>query len=237
MTVPFTTPIELGGRTLDPADSPFRFRMLRPPAAAPADLAPRLESLLRVPTAGPPLVPHAPAVVVLPDATRATFVRPMVEAVIEHLVAGGLAPSDVHLLVAGGLHRPPTPAELAKLLGAELNGRYPLHLHDADDPALIPAGTTRRGTPVYLPRLILDARTLVVIGGITPHYFAGWTGGMKGLVPGAAGRATITANHRRAVAPDQPGVSIRRASRDPSAGTRSPRTSSRRHGTRRVPFS
>ncbi len=204
MTIPLTTPIVLGGGAFDPAAFPYRFSTLPPVPPPRVDLGTRLPGLLRQPTAGPPLSARAPAVVVVPDATRATFVRPMVEAVVRHLIGGGLPPSDVHLLLAGGLHRPPTSSELARLLGPEIHGRFPLHLHDADDPSLVHVGTTRRGTPVHLPRLVMEARTLVVVGGITPHYFAGWTGGMKGLVPGAAGRPTITANHRRAVAPAEP---------------------------------
>jgi nickel-dependent lactate racemase len=78
-------------------------------------------------------------------------------------------------------------------------------VHDADDPGLRHLGSTRRGTPILLPDRILGARTVVVAGGITPHYFAGWTGGAKGLVPGAAGRATILANHRLSVDPEMPG--------------------------------
>ncbi len=203
MTIPLTTPIELaGGHHFDPTHTPYRFRTLRSQRAPHRDPAPHLPDLLRAPTAGPPLIPKAPAVVVVPDATRATFVRQMVEAVMHHLVASRLNPADVHLLIAGGLHRPPTPAELTQLLGSGTDGRFPLHLHDADDPALEPVGRTRRGTPVLLPRLVLSARTLVVVGGITPHYFAGWTGGLKGVVPGAAGRATVAANHRLAVTPE-----------------------------------
>ncbi len=206
MTVPLQAPLEFAsGERYDPGAVPYRASILRPGRRPPADLETRLLERLRLPTAGPPLVPHAPALVLVPDATRATFVRPMVGAVIEHLLDRGLSPADVHVLIAGGLHRPPSPEELRKLIGPRVDGGYRVHLHDADDPALIHCGTTRRGTPVWLPRLVTEARTLVIVGGITPHYFAGWTGGLKGLVPGAAGRATVTSNHRLAVAPDLPG--------------------------------
>jgi nickel-dependent lactate racemase len=200
-----TAPVELpGGHHLDPGASPFRWSTL--PAASPprGDLTAILPERLRRPTAGPPLTASVPVLVIVPDATRATFVRPMVEATTGHLCEEGLAPDDVHLLIAGGLHRPPTPPELVRLLGDEIARRHPIHVHDADDPSLTHCGTTRRGTPVFLPRRLLAARTLVLIGGITPHYFAGWTGGLKGLVPGAAGSPTITANHRLAVDPRRP---------------------------------
>ena len=141
--------------------------------------------------------------VLVPDATRATFVSPMVEGVVELLLEAKLHAGDVHLLIAGGLHRPPRSVELTQLLG-QAEGHFPVHVHDADDTRLVGIGTTRCGTPVELSPLLLRSHTLIVISGITPHYFAGWTGGIKGIVPGAAGRATITANHRLAVDPTRP---------------------------------
>lgn len=170
----------------------------------PPDLAARLAARLRAPTAGPPLTLTPPVLVLLPDATRATFVRTMVDRVSELILEARLGPGDAELLVAAGLHRPPHPGELAQLVG-DAGAHFAVRCHDADDPNLVSCGTTRRGTPVELPRPLLDARTLIVIGGITPHYFAGWTGGLKGVVPGAGGRATITANHRLAVDPTRSG--------------------------------
>jgi nickel-dependent lactate racemase len=142
--------------------------------------------------------------VVVPDATRATFVRAMVGGVTEYLAAAGLEGDDVQILIAGGLHRPPTVSELAQLLGPAA-GRFPITVHDADDPALVTSSPTRRRTPVLLSRHLHEAGTVVLLGGITPHYFAGWTGGLKGIVPGAAGRVTVTANHRLAVDASRPG--------------------------------
>jgi nickel-dependent lactate racemase len=128
----------------------------------------------------------------------------MAEAVLAAWHAAGMQAEDCEILIAGGLHRAPTPAELTELLGSDIPRQFRNAVHDADEPGLRQLATTQRGTPVLLPERLFTARTLVVVGGITPHYFAGWTGGAKGLVPGAAGRATILANHRLSVDPRMP---------------------------------
>ena len=204
MLSPLSKPVELpGGVVLDPRATGCSWWAPEPANASP-ELLDGLSDLLRRPTVGPPLRAEGPALLVVPDATRATFIRPMAEAVLAFWRAAGLAAEDCAILIAGGLHRQPTPAELHELLGPDVPGELRVVVHDADDPSLRHLGTTARGTPILLPRRLLEARTLVIAGGITPHYFAGWTGGAKGLVPGAAGRATILANHRLSVAPDTP---------------------------------
>jgi lactate racemase len=200
--LPVLEPVTLpGGMELDPRSTPYSW-WAPEPVPTPPDLVSHLPDLLRRPTVGPALRADPPALLVVPDATRGTFVRPMAEAVLAAWHAAGLRAEDCAVLVAGGLHRAPTPAELGELLGSDIPRRFRITVHDADDPGLRHLGSTRRGTPILLPDRILGARTVVVAGGITPHYFAGWTGGAKGLVPGAAGRATIVANHRLSVDPD-----------------------------------
>src|SRR5262245_35405944 len=112
MLLPLSKPAELpGGVVLDPHSTGFSWWAPRPPAEPP-DLLRQLPNLLRRPTAGPPLPAAAPALLVVPDATRATFVRPMAEAVVGAWREAGLHAEDIELQIAGGLHRPPTSAEL-----------------------------------------------------------------------------------------------------------------------------
>ncbi|HWN81051.1 MAG TPA: lactate racemase domain-containing protein, partial [Candidatus Udaeobacter sp.] len=204
MLAPLSKPVELPGEAiLEPGSAGYCWWAPEPALESP-DLVPRLPDLLRKPTSGPALRADPPALLLIPDATRATFVRPMAAAVLAAWRDAGLAAEDCTILIAGGLHRQPTPAEVEELLGPEVPRQFQVVVHDADDPALRHLGATDRGTPILLPPRLLAAGTLVVAGGITPHYFAGWTGGAKGLVPGAAGRATILANHRLSVAPDTP---------------------------------
>jgi nickel-dependent lactate racemase len=68
---------------------------------------------------------------------------------------------------------------------------------DSDPSRLKSVGTTSRGTPVEVFGPVLDADARVLLGVIEYHYFAGYSGGLKALVPGVCGKATIQANHRR----------------------------------------
>ncbi len=75
--------------------------------------------------------------------------------------------------------------------------------HDARlDHAHVPVGTTSRGTAVSVDRRVVDSGSLLLINSVEPHYFAGYTGGRKSLVPGVAGYNTIEQNHRLALQPE-----------------------------------
>ena len=104
-------------------------------------------------------------------------------------------------LVATGSHPRPTDAELDVLFGGHIGSVRPrLFVHDArDDARLVSYGTTRRGTEVRLNRLFSEADCVVTVGSVEPHYFAGWTGGRKFLLPGIAGFRSIEQNHRLAL--------------------------------------
>jgi nickel-dependent lactate racemase len=109
----------------------------------------------------------------------------------------GVAPERISCLVGGGIHRPPTEEEIRCLLGEELAARIEVHAHHASDPAeCVTLGVTSRGTPVALNRRLLETDHVVVVGGITFHYFAGFSGGRKGVLPGCAAEPSIQRNHK-----------------------------------------
>jgi len=136
-------------------------------------------------------------VCVIPDATRAAGVGRVMAQLYARLRGRGVAPERVSCLVGGGIHRPPTAAEIRQLLGAELAARIEVHAHHASDPAeCVTLGVTSRGTPVALNRRLLEADRVVVVGGITFHYFAGFSGGRKGVLPGCAAEPSIQHNHK-----------------------------------------
>lgn len=147
-------------------------------------------------------------VIIVNDATRPTPTA----AVLTALRARGLLrvpkssahSSALRLLIATGSHAAGDEDDLAQILGPDnvADLRAITQWHDARDHAnLIYLGETRRGTPVSIHRAVVEAWGMVLINSVEPHYFAGFTGGRKSLVPGVAGLATIEANHRLALEP------------------------------------
>jgi len=118
------------------------------------------------------------------DATRPTRTRETIDA----------CDLKCDFIVASGAHSPPTPTELEFIFGSEYAEKR-IDVHDSRRSPCVELGTTSRGTPVALNREILGYRRLLVIGSVEPHYFAGYTGGRKGLLPGIAAYDTIERNH------------------------------------------
>jgi lactate racemase len=129
------------------------------------------------------------------DLTRATPNDRIIPWLLEHL--GHLPPQHVTLLNQLGTHRPNTPAELDQMLTPAVTRRYRVVNHEPENPdALVQVGTTRDGTPALLNRHLIEADVRIITGFIEPHFFAGFSGGPKGILPGCAGLATVMSNHR-----------------------------------------
>lgn len=131
-------------------------------------------------------------VLVVTDHTRPTPTSRLLPLVLESL-SPIVRRDDVTILVATGTHRPPTEDELQWMLG-DLRHEFRVCIHDCDRD-LVDVGTTSRGTRVLLNRLVVEADHVITVGHIGMHYYAGYSGGRKNLLPGVAGRATIEANH------------------------------------------
>jgi nickel-dependent lactate racemase len=103
-------------------------------------------------------------------------------------------------VVATGLHRPPTREELVERLGGELLERLQVLSHDAYDAKnLAYMGETSLGTPLWVNEVVNDSDLVIGDGYIEPHFFAGYTGGGKNILPGVAGFETIRINHGAAM--------------------------------------
>ncbi|MDD3153925.1 MAG: nickel-dependent lactate racemase [Victivallaceae bacterium] len=103
---------------------------------------------------------------------------------------------DVTILIATGCHRPPTQAELIQKFGEKIVRREKIVIHDAFNSAeLEEAGTLPSGGKLILNKAALHTDLLVSEGFIEPHFFAGFSGGRKSVLPGVASRVTVLANH------------------------------------------
>ena len=132
--------------------------------------------------------------VVFTDITRATPNDRLIPWLLEHLA--DLPGGNITLLNSTGTHRPNTDAELRRLLSPAVVEGYRVLNHDCekhDD--LVRVGTMRDGSPALLNRHVVEADLRIVTGFIEPHFFAGFSGGPKGIMPGCAGLATVMSNH------------------------------------------
>lgn len=134
--------------------------------------------------------------VVIDDGSRPTPVAKLLPEVLEELCRGGAELNQITLVPALGVHRAMTTVEVGQRVGAEWLKKMSWESHDCDDPERMRfLGTTSRGTPVWINRVVADADLIVLIGCIEPHIIASFGGGYKNLIPGVAGRETIAHNH------------------------------------------
>ena len=127
------------------------------------------------------------------DLTRATPNDRIIPWLLEHL---GRPNDNITLLNQLGTHRPNTREELETMLTREVVANYRVLNHEPENPeALVQVGTTADGTPALLNRHIVEADLRIITGFIEPHFFAGFSGGVKGIMPGCAGLETVMSNH------------------------------------------
>lgn len=135
---------------------------------------------------------------VIPDHTRRCcldLTLPRMTSMLE----GDFA-ARITLLVANGSHLPVSDDRLTDLVGETVRRRYPVWQHDCRDRALLLFfGETSSGTPVWLNRRLRECDWVITLGPVVLHYFAGFGGGPKMILPGLAGYDTIAGNHRRAI--------------------------------------
>ena len=138
---------------------------------------------------------HSAAIVTC-DRTRGVPSRLTIPLILEELRSGGMDLDRVKVLVATGLHKGETIVDAGERLGEELLDRLRVEIHDSDDRAqLVELGKLPSGAPLYLNRSVVDSDLVIVESNVEPHFFAGFTGGSKVILPGVAGTETILRNH------------------------------------------
>jgi len=138
--------------------------------------------------------------VITSDITRPCPSARLLPPVLNELRQGGIQDQEITVVFGLGSHRAHTPEERARLAGEQVIRRVRCIDSDPNNVQLI--GHTKRGTPVTVFRPVLEADLRVCLGGIDYHWFVGYGGGYKGIVPAASGVETIRANHRWMTAPD-----------------------------------
>jgi lactate racemase len=137
--------------------------------------------------------PDEKVVIVTADGTRPVPNRQLVPWVIEEL---GIPEKNVTVLLGTGTHRPNTPGEIEAMFGADLATRLRIVNHDGfDENQNATVGTTDALGEVRLAREYVEADKRIALGFIEPHFFAGFSGGPKGIVPAVASVPTIMRLH------------------------------------------
>jgi len=150
------------------------------------------------------LRPADSVAIAVSDITRYSATEIFLPHLLRETDAAGVPRNRVTLFVARGTHRALTGGELREALGEELSSGIRVEQSDPDGETT-DLGTTSRGTPVRVYRPVLEHDRIVLTGTISFHYFAGFGGGRKALVPGCAARETASETHFRIFRTDGPG--------------------------------
>ena len=133
--------------------------------------------------------------IIISDHTRPVPSRDILPPMLRQLREGN-PEIQVTLLVATGFHRPTTTAELEAKLGQEIAGREKIVVHDAFDPTSnVQIGILPSGAPLVIDRAAVETELLISEGFIEPHFFAGFSGGRKSVLPGVCDKTTVLGNH------------------------------------------
>lgn len=148
--------------------------------------------------------PGETILIVVPDATRQTASGQIVNLLVRRLIANGTQPFELKIIFATGIHRRVTADEQREILTPFIAQRIQTLDHDARDLMQLAGLESQRfvnlgeinGEPIELNRALSEHDHVIIVGGITFHYFAGFTGGRKLICPGLASARTIAATHR-----------------------------------------
>ncbi len=152
--------------------------------------APRLRELAK---------PGQKIAIVASDISRPVPSWDILPAILDELSAAGCRDEDITVVFALGSHRHHTDEERRRLAGADVYSRVRCVDSDPDD--CVHLGSTKCGTPVDVTRVVAEADFRICTGNIEFHYFAGYSGGAKAIMPGVSTPAAIQVNHKMMTKP------------------------------------
>ncbi|MHC1787679.1 MAG: nickel-dependent lactate racemase [Christensenellales bacterium] len=138
--------------------------------------------------------------IITSDITRPMPTATVMPALLDELSLAGVQPGDITLVFGLGNHRRQTPQEQEALAGPR--AWREIRCVDSDPDDIVHLGQTRAGTPVDITRIVAQADRRICLGNIEYHYFAGYSGGGKAIMPGVSTRDAIQCNHRMMVRPE-----------------------------------
>ena len=147
--------------------------------------APRLSELVKA---------DQKIVIMASDITRPAPSYKMLPPLLDELSQVGVQDKDIKIIFGMGIHRRHSEEEKRRLVGDEVYER--ILCVDSNEEEYIHLGSTRHGTPIHLCQSVVEADIRICTGNIEYHYFAGYSGGAKAIMPGAANYESIRHNHK-----------------------------------------
>ncbi len=140
--------------------------------------------------------------IIVNDITRPTPYEIILPPLLDELHQIGIKKENIIFMVATGIHRSNSQEEIKEMFGENVFSTYKFINHDCDNPHLKDLGKLKSGNKLWVDPIVSDIDFIITTGVIVPHYFAGFSGGRKSVLPGICGRKTIEANHAQMVYSD-----------------------------------
>jgi len=167
-------------------------------AAFPSDdlIRKALASPIGKPRLSKSVTPSQKVAVIINDITRPTPSAYLIPFVLEELSAAGVPDDNITFYFALGLHRKQNADEVKKLLGESIFSRFKYAQHEVGSFPVTPFGTTSRGTPIEIYSDVVENDFIIGVGEVGFHYYAGYSGGAKSLLPGVSSKNSVITNHK-----------------------------------------
>jgi len=140
--------------------------------------------------------------IIVNDITRPTPYEIILPPILDELQQIGIKKENIIFIIATGIHRSNSREEIKEMFGENIFSAYNFINHNCDDPHLKDLGKLKSSNKLWVNPIVSDIDFIITTGVIVPHYFAGFSGGRKSILPGICGRKTIEANHARMVSSD-----------------------------------
>jgi len=140
--------------------------------------------------------------VIVNDITRPTPYDVILPPLLEELHYIGIKKENIIFIIATGSHRGNSKEEIIEIFGEDIAGTYKFINHDDLESQMDNFGQLKSGNRLLVNSIVSEMDFVITTGVIVPHYFAGFSGERKSILPGVCGRKTIEANHSNMVHPD-----------------------------------
>jgi len=140
--------------------------------------------------------------IIVNDITRPTPYKMILPPLLDELKKIGIKKENIAFIIATGIHRSNSSEEIKEIFGKDMFLNYKFINHNCDNPNLKYIGKLRSGNELWINPMISSSDFTITTGVIVPHYFAGFSGGRKSILPGISGRRTIEGNHSNMVHPN-----------------------------------